>query len=635
MVANWVNVVLTTLILVGVIITVALQSVIINQGGTTGPIGPIGPRGFPGVTGPKGATGIGVATASTGGGISGTGATGPTGVSVTGPTGAQGANGTAANTGATGPTGFASTGNTGPTGASSTGLTGVTGSTGPSGLSITGPTGLSNTGSTGVTGPTGFASTGSTGVTGPTGFASTGSTGVTGPTGFASTGSTGPSGLSITGPTGFSNTGPTGPTGLSNTGPTGITGPTGLSSTGSTGPTGPSAINVAKTIFIDPTFGNDTTGRPYREDLPYLTLSGAYAVASDLDVLQIRPGTLSINQFVVSKNLSIIGSGRSFLNGSTSNTTLSSSNNTGIALTLAGTSNLQNLRILGTPNNFSDVYTAVKLTTVSAVLNNVEIYVTPTTAGSTGLFSTTNGVECSWLASTTVPQPNFINSDVSVNRLSGFGTVRGCYCPTGATVYANNSQFVGYSSFGSATGIFIGLETNTGAIFYADNCTFRSTYATSALFNATDIKPVTSSSIVFQTPCSLWSKTSNGLNFSTPVGVQTNTAGFLGSIPASTQLLPINGMFASSPGITTSSSVAVILRKPTIFKQLTVQQSTFTTITVTLWITGVASSLSVTGSATFLENAINAVRADNTDTVWLEVIGGGGGSDLIITMESY
>ena len=157
---------------------------------------------------------------------------------------------------------------TGPTG--STGATGPTGGTGP-----TGPTGPSGgTGPTGPTGPSG--ATGGTGPTGPSG--GTGPTGPTGPSG--ATGGTGP-------------TGPTGPSGA--TGGTGPTGPTGA--TGSTGASGPNALFWNDTLFVDLQFGNDVTGFPENEALPYQTLlaaaidAAAFAGATGRALVYVKPGS--------------------------------------------------------------------------------------------------------------------------------------------------------------------------------------------------------------------------------------------------------------------------------------------------------------------------------------------------------
>ena len=131
-----------------------------------------------------------------------TGANGATGLD--GPTGPTGAPGTAANTGCTGPTG--ATGSDGPTGP-----TGADGQTGPTGAD----------GQTGATGPKCTGPTGADGQTGPTG-----ADGQTGPTG--ADGQTGPTGPKCKGPTGADGqTGPTGATGPKCTGPTGPTGATG------------------------------------------------------------------------------------------------------------------------------------------------------------------------------------------------------------------------------------------------------------------------------------------------------------------------------------------------------------------------------------------------------------------------
>lgn len=160
---------------------------------------------------------------------------------------------------------------TGVTGAGETGFTGASGATGATGVTGTGETGL--TGLTGVTGETG--STGETGASGETG-----ATGVTGATG--ATGQTGETGT----------TGSTGTTGV--TGLTGMTGMTGM--TGITGVTGPSVL-TNMTLFVDPVFGDDTTGQVEQRALPFQTLTAALAKALLVPLVpttwavQMMPGT--------------------------------------------------------------------------------------------------------------------------------------------------------------------------------------------------------------------------------------------------------------------------------------------------------------------------------------------------------
>lgn len=93
----------------------AVLTIVLTNGGATGPTGPTGATG---PTGPTGATGVGT----------------------TGPTGPTGSNG------ATGPTGVGTTGATGPTGPTGVGATGATGATGPTGPAGSNGSGASPTG---------------------------------------------------------------------------------------------------------------------------------------------------------------------------------------------------------------------------------------------------------------------------------------------------------------------------------------------------------------------------------------------------------------------------------------------------------------------------------------------------------
>lgn len=52
-----------------------------------------------------------------------------------------------------------------------------------------------------------------------------------------------------------------------------------------------SAINVGKTIYVDSVFGDDTTGLPYRQDKPFLTIGVAQSFAVSGDTIIIRGGS--------------------------------------------------------------------------------------------------------------------------------------------------------------------------------------------------------------------------------------------------------------------------------------------------------------------------------------------------------
>lgn len=55
-------------------------------------------------------------------------------------------------------------------------------------------------------------------------------------------------------------------------------------------PPASSPINVGRTIYVDSVFGNDATGLPYRQDLPFLTIGMAQAFAVSGDTIVIRDG---------------------------------------------------------------------------------------------------------------------------------------------------------------------------------------------------------------------------------------------------------------------------------------------------------------------------------------------------------
>lgn len=76
--------------------------------------------------------------------------------------------------------------------------------------------------------------------------------------------------------------GSTGPTGMNGqTGPTGITGPTG---------TIMFVSNVNNSVFVDTTFGNDSTGQRENPNLPFKTIQSALTASIAQDVIIVRPG---------------------------------------------------------------------------------------------------------------------------------------------------------------------------------------------------------------------------------------------------------------------------------------------------------------------------------------------------------
>jgi len=125
-----------------------------------------------------------------------------------------------------------------------------------------------------------------------TGIGSTGRTGVTG-----NTGATGIDGL--TGRTG--RTGVTGATGY--TGYTGFTGTTGK--TGATGATGESPYFIGNTVIVDVVYGNDSTGKNYRLDKPFKTISSALLSSNSNDLISVRPGTYYPGTLSISGNRKI------------------------------------------------------------------------------------------------------------------------------------------------------------------------------------------------------------------------------------------------------------------------------------------------------------------------------------------
>lgn len=69
------------------------------------------------------------------------------------------------------------------------------------------------------------------------------------------------------------------------------------------------AQRLGGALFVDATFGNDSTGLPYRGDFPYLTPAAAVAAAAAGDTVFIRPGTYSLAAGItLPTNVSLAGS---------------------------------------------------------------------------------------------------------------------------------------------------------------------------------------------------------------------------------------------------------------------------------------------------------------------------------------
>ena len=109
--------------------------------------------------------------------------------------------------------------------------------------------------------------------------------------------------------------GPPGPQGMR--GPAGLPGMSGRRGPpGATGPPGNDGLSqllVANTIFVDPVYGNDTTGQPNDETLPYLTVAAAIVASQVTPVtdpywmIQLRPGFYDVGVLNIPGNVSIAG----------------------------------------------------------------------------------------------------------------------------------------------------------------------------------------------------------------------------------------------------------------------------------------------------------------------------------------
>jgi hypothetical protein len=684
MILDGIGVTLLCLILLCALATVALQVVIIGQNEFVGPQGAQGARGpagvsvvgasgSTGVTGPSGSTGLTGENASfSNTGLSGdTGITGPTGASgtigflglmgprgSTGPTGNTGPDGSFTNTGETGTSG--QTGAIGDTGSLQTGPTGITGITGSfgntgaqgqTGPTVTGPTGITGpsgqTGFTGFTGPTQTGPTGNTGFFGSTGVTGDrGNTGYSGPTGStgAFTGNTGPTGvtgmtgdLGVSGPTGLTGaTGDTGTTGMTGGSPTGPTGVTGV-----TGTTGGNNLSVSQTLFIDPVNGNDSTALPFRQDRPYLTLTGAMNAVVSNDTIIIRPGTIPLGNgftFPANKGATIIGAGRA--------ATKLTFNTGGTAVTMSGTSvmaKLSNLELVCQASG-AVATTAIAINQTSQ-LENLSVSVNH--LNTTGVGAAFTGVT---MAGAAVPAANTYSvtniSNCAVQVTSAGAGVANYIALTNtsasSTVRTKDSQFVSFQTgSGAPTGFHAGAQSvSSSRQIFARNCIFQGD-------TASDISVANTLCVVFDTPCLLAHGGSQTIQFQTAVGSEINIVGFAGAIPAITQFIPPWKFYSSSPGITTVGLASAPIIKTTSFKNLFVRLGTAYTGgdsgTVTVLLNGAATvpplSVSFGAGVTVASNVNQAFACFLGDTIAMQLVstsaGGTQGADISISVETY
>ena len=70
-----------------------------------------------------------------------------------------------------------------------------------------------------------------------------------------------------------------------------------------------SEIDTGNTLWVDQIFGNDGTATPDRQDLPYLTLSGALLASTSGDTIMVRPGNYSEEGLNVPNGVSMISEG--------------------------------------------------------------------------------------------------------------------------------------------------------------------------------------------------------------------------------------------------------------------------------------------------------------------------------------
>lgn len=260
--------------------------------------------------------------------------------------------------------------------------------------------------------------------------------------------------------------GPTGPTGASgtaaNTGATGYTGYTGY--TGPTGPTGPTGMTgpppdpVGNTLTVDAVYGNDTTAALDRYSKPFLTISGALALAAAGQLVFVNPGTYN-ESISVPANVSLTGAGAQAVViqklAVTSNTTL---------VTLGSNCRVENFTAnLSSSGNFNLTGAYFPgATPTTAKLRNSIWTITSTATGS----PTIVGVLAD--GATTPPTTTFVTANSiqrsSINVISSStGISRGIYI-TGANRFPVRDIVI--NARGTGTDI-VGVET-TNANSFAD-----------------------------------------------------------------------------------------------------------------------------------------------------------------------
>lgn len=64
------------------------------------------------------------------------------------------------------------------------------------------------------------------------------------------------------------------------------------------------AISVGKTLFVDITYGNNTTAKPYDPAYPYSTIAAAVTAATSGDLIWVRPGTYPVTTNILKEGVS-------------------------------------------------------------------------------------------------------------------------------------------------------------------------------------------------------------------------------------------------------------------------------------------------------------------------------------------
>lgn len=450
-----------------------------------------------------------------------------------------------------------------------------------------GKVGTTQNGPTGATGPQGIpGSATTTGSTGPTGY-----TGNTGPTGAAS---------SVTGPTGWTGW----------TGPTGTTGTTGT--TGATGP-GVSIQQVGNMVFVDASYGNNTSAIADPTRYPFLTINSALSNVSSGQTVFVRPGVYS-EKITMPNGVALRGANTQTVTiqqlNTTSNTTLltmgSNCRVEDVTLNLTSTSNV-NLTGIDWPSG----------TPLTSKLRTMVLNVTSSGTGS----NTIVGMLSSGSSATTYSASDAARSATIGVDASSSGPIRGLYV-TGSNWFS--SRDVNYNVRGTGSNI-VGVETtNAGSYAGLKHCTVRGGDGSGTHY---DINRTAGTILVGSTD--LVNNSANGNSFSTTTEGAITQYGTTGNVQNGTTYYLVPG-FATINTLPTSRFPIPVTQNMIMFSG-TFQSGTAVpvgqSVKLSVYKNDVLTDLSMTLTAgqTLASNTTQSVDFNRGDLLDIRMVPSGGG----------